>query len=277
MALAAGMGFGISVPLGAYTYSQGANVLGYCLLARLGLAAGLAALCAVHGKSFWPEKKFLPQLAAMTGILCIFAFLHFSAMEIMAVQLVTMIVFLYPLIASMLSVLVDRKPPSRIFIASAFMALSGLYLVLGPEWDGLNIYGAAMAFAAAFFIALSLFLNGKILQNQDPEIYGAQLMLGSLVVFLIWAAAAPAHFPVTPQGWIAALLSVCAVLLGQVTFFRAIQKLGAMPVGIYIKIEPVVTLFIAATLLGESMGLGQMIGAALVLAAIIWNSTDKAV
>ncbi len=55
------------------------------------------------------------------------------------------------------------------------------------------------------------------------------------------------------------------------------NHIGAMPVGIYIKIEPVVTLFIAAILLGEIMGPGQMIGAALVLAAIIWNSTDKAV
>lgn len=277
MAALAGICFGSAVPLAALSYSQGANVFGYMLAVRVILAAGLIAICWRQGKNFWPGAELLPILLIMGIINAGFSALHYGAIAHMKVGLVTMIIFLYPFILSLFSIVFDRVVPSRIFYLSAVLALTGLYFVLGPEWGAFNWLGGGMAFAAAVLIAVYLFTNGRMLQNADPEIYGAQLMFSTLLIFTILAATQDVAWPITALGWYYILGGGLIVLLGQVVFFRAIQSTGAVSVSLYIKIEPVATLVLAALLLGEKLSMIQLFGAGLVLAALVLNARDKTV
>jgi drug/metabolite transporter (DMT)-like permease len=275
LSLIAGICFGAAVPLAALSYTQGADVFGYMLVVRTILAVGMAAVCFYHCKNFLPARGFMPLLLLMGGISAAFSALHFGAIAYMPVALVTMLIFLYPLFVSALSIIFDRVVPGWIFYAATVMALCGLYLVLGPQWDAFNWLGAGMAVMAAVLIATHIFLNGRILKNADPEVYGAQLMIVKLLCFMLLGVGFGAQWPHSALGWQIIVLAGVIVLIGQLAFFRAIQAAGAVQVALYIKIEPVATLILAAILLGENLTPVQIAGAGLVIAALVVNSLDK--
>ncbi len=275
LSLIAGICFGAAVPLAALSYTEGADVFGYMLVVRAILAIGMVAVCIYHRKNFLPQRGFLPLLLFTSGIFAAFSVLHYGAIAFMPVALVTMLIFLYPLFVSVLSIVFDRVWPGRIFYGATAMALLGLYMVLGPQWEAFNWLGAGMAVMAAILIAAHLFINGRILQNADAEIFGAQIMIVSLLFFTLLGAGFGAQWPHNAFGWQIIVLAGAIVLIGQLAFFRAIQAAGAVQVALYIKIEPVATLILAALLLGENLTPVQIAGAGLVIAALVVNSLDK--
>ena len=175
----------------------------------------------------------------------------------------------------MLNITIDKNPPDKIFVLCVLLALFGLYLVLSPDKTAIDLVGSLFSLAAATFIAINLFINNRLLQKQDAEVYGAQLMVGCFLVFLLLPIFITPSFPETTIGWLAVLGGGVITLLGQIAFFRAIQRRGALDVSIYMKLEPVVTLFAAYILLQENLTLIQITGASLVIGAIILNSLDS--
>lgn len=65
---------------------------------------------------------------------------------------------------------------------------------------------------------------------------------------------------------IALLSTVLAIL----TFFAGLQRLGAARASMLSTLEPVVTVILAALLLGEHVGLTQALGGGLILAGVLW-------
>jgi drug/metabolite transporter (DMT)-like permease len=60
-------------------------------------------------------------------------------------------------------------------------------------------------------------------------------------------------------------------LLGAVAhiwWYRAVEVVGASRAGIFLSLQPVVGLVLAAGLLGERIGLGQVVGTACVLGGV---------
>lgn len=84
-------------------------------------------------------------------------------------------------------------------------------------------------------------------------------------------AGAPPHLPATPAAW-AALIAIALVstVTAMLAFFAGLTRLGAARTSMLSTLEPVVTVLLAAVLLGERLSLVQWCGGAAVLAAVLW-------
>ncbi|WP_247364324.1 DMT family transporter, partial [Ralstonia pseudosolanacearum] len=84
-------------------------------------------------------------------------------------------------------------------------------------------------------------------------------------------AGVPARFPGSVAGWAAALaIAGLSTVIAILAFFAGLQRLGAAQASMLSTLEPVVTVALAALLLGESIGAAQMAGGALILAGVLW-------
>jgi drug/metabolite transporter (DMT)-like permease len=85
------------------------------------------------------------------------------------------------------------------------------------------------------------------------------------------------HWPAGAGGWAAlTAIAVCSTVIAILTFFAGLQRLGAGRASMLSTLEPVVTVLLAAMLLGETLSVAQLGGGALILAGVLWLSARGA-
>jgi drug/metabolite transporter (DMT)-like permease len=92
----------------------------------------------------------------------------------------------------------------------------------------------------------------------------AGVMTGSLM-----AIGGP-QFPTTPTGWWVILAMVLvATVIPVTTFLAGLDRIGATNAAMVSTLEPVVTVLLAAWLLGETLPPASILGGAFILAAVL--------
>jgi drug/metabolite transporter (DMT)-like permease len=87
------------------------------------------------------------------------------------------------------------------------------------------------------------------------------------VVFLLFNGGPAAH--IATAGWLKLGVSSLALTIAYVTFLIGIETIGPVKTTILMNVEPILTIILAAILLGERLSFTQLIGAAFVMAGII--------
>jgi drug/metabolite transporter (DMT)-like permease len=96
--------------------------------------------------------------------------------------------------------------------------------------------------------------------------YAAPALL-SLVLLATRAVPLP---PATTASWASALaFSTIGTVVPYVLFYRAVAVIGASLAALIATAEPIIALFLAYLLLGEHLGVAELVGAALIVAAIV--------
>ena len=89
------------------------------------------------------------------------------------------------------------------------------------------------------------------------------------VPFVLWESPATYLYSATASGWISILyMSVFASVLGYLIQMVAIQRIGAPRTAIFINLVPIFTIIQSVTILGESITLFKLIGAAIVITGV---------
>jgi drug/metabolite transporter (DMT)-like permease len=78
----------------------------------------------------------------------------------------------------------------------------------------------------------------------------------------------PARLTPAGWGWIAALAAICTVAAISL-FFAGLHRAGPTTASILSTVEPVTTVVLAFLVFGETLGIVQTLGGALVLAAVV--------
>lgn len=181
-----------------------------------------------------------------------------------------MILFIFPVLIALFAPLVERRRPETITLAAAVLAFVGLVFALALDLGPLDWRGIALASLASLGITVTFILSRRLVVEQDIFAFSFHVNAGAAVVLLIaYTAYAGVTFPATATGWGAlAGVSVCyvtAVLLQ----FGAIRLTGPDRASLVFNIEPIVTMLAAALLLGELLAPAQMLGAVLVIGAVL--------
>jgi drug/metabolite transporter (DMT)-like permease len=74
---------------------------------------------------------------------------------------------------------------------------------------------------------------------------------------------------IVPAGWFKMGLSGLALTIAYVTLFIGLEIIGPVKTSLLLNAEPIITIILAAILLGERLAFTQLIGAAFVMAGII--------
>jgi drug/metabolite transporter (DMT)-like permease len=282
LALGAMCGFAATAILAKFAYLAGANPLTLLVGRHVFVPVALAAYCAARRRKLWLPKSLRGRALFLGLVLAGNSIGYIGAVRYIPVSLAVLIFYTYPLIVALLSRLFDQKPLGAIKIGALLGAFAGLVLLLGAlSGAALDGRGIALAALAAVTLGNVFFWSDRLLgQAQAGSANGARAIdplavkfhmllgcgIGILLVFALFGAWVP---PATRFGWMAACGFAVAYLLSFVALFSAIPLLGAVKASLLANIEPLVTVLLAAALLGERLKPVQLAGGALVIGAIL--------
>src|SRR5918995_1866276 len=131
--------------------------------------------------------------------------------------------------------------------------------------------GGAMGLGAALAYTTYILVGDRVLAGTPPLALSALVCTGATVTFALVSlptGGPELGFAAEGWGWLAAIALVSTVG-AVIAFFAGLERVGPSAAAILSTLEPVVTVGLAAAAFGESLAGVQLLGAALVLAAVV--------
>jgi drug/metabolite transporter (DMT)-like permease len=265
--------FGAMAIFTHYAYASGANVIGLLTVRFVLAAAALIVVMRVRriGIPPWPR---VAGLAAMGGIgYAGQSFTFFTALNYAPASLVALLLYLYPMFVTVLAAIFLRERLTATAVIALVLCSVGAGLTVGGAGlGGGSMLGIALGVASAAIYSIYITVGARVTRGLDPLACTTVICTAAAVVYSGMAlAGAPARLPGSVGGWAAALaIAGLSTVIAILAFFAGLQKLGAAQASMLSTLEPVVTVLLAAALLGESIAPIQMVGGALILAGVLW-------
>lgn len=266
--------FGAMAIFARYAYAGGTDVLGL-LMVRFLVAGSVLAIVAHRRGVAWPRGRTLWSIVAMGALgyvgqsLC-----YFIALQHAQASLVALLLYLYPAFVTLLAALWLGERLTRVKCAALVLCLAGSALMVGGGHG--EPLGIALGLTAAVVYSLYIVAGARVTPGVDPLATTAIVCLSAAAVFCAVSivralSGAPPHLPATPLAW-GALIAIALVstVTAMLAFFAGLTRLGAARTSMLSTLEPVVTVLLAAALLGERLAPLQWIGGAGVLGAVLW-------
>jgi drug/metabolite transporter (DMT)-like permease len=280
LCLVSACGFGLMAIFAKEAYAAGLGVTAL-LAARFVLAASLMwALVAVRAQrtrtcgrapiAHPPRRVVLAGLGLGAIGYAAQAGLFFSALRHIDASLTSLLLYTYPALVFCGAVALRREHVTRWKTLALMLASAGAALVLlGGGTGGLETTGVALALGAGATYAVYILVSEGVVTRLDAFVLSALVATGAAATFLTAGIVGGAlTFPSGGWIWIAAI-ALFSTVLPIVTFMLGMERVGAPAASILSTVEPVVTVGLAVAIYDESLGAWQMLGAVLVLAAVI--------
>lgn len=229
------------------------------------------------------ELLFL-VLFGLVGVALV-QWLYFVAIENLPVGVALLIEFTAPLFVALFARFAYHEHIRRRIWAAVGLVLTGLTLVV-ELWNGVafSTVGLTAALGGSFALTAYLLMAERERRHRDPA---SLSFYGFFFATLLWAVVQPLwDFPwgtlddsVSLQGnlsgYTAPVWALIAfiVLIGTMVSFTlltgALRHISATKASIVASLEPVVATVVAWAWLGETLGVAQLVGGAIVIAGIL--------
>jgi len=255
-------------------YAAGVDLYGV-LVPRFALGAVVLALIALPRGARWPRGRALLAVLAMGALgytgqsLC-----YFSALKHADASLVALLLYSFPFIVAVLAAvfLGERLDAAR--VAALAVASVGLALTIGGGTG--TPLGIALALGAALIYAVYIVVGTRLLRDLDALAASSLICAAAAASFAVLATMNAAagdgpRWPATAGGWLPVVgLALVSTALAIATFFAGLRRLGATLTSVISTLEPVVSVMLAASVLGERIGALQALGGAIVVGTAAW-------
>jgi drug/metabolite transporter (DMT)-like permease len=274
--LASAAAFGTMGIFGKLAYDEGATV-GTLLAVRFAVAAALFWLLAWSTGAL-RQVRALPwrdlTLALALGAIgySAQAGAYFAALERLDASLLALLVYTFPTIVTVTAIALGRASASRRTAAALALASTGLVLVLAGAAGTLDPLGTALGLAAALVYSAYILTSEGVAARLGSLVLSTLVCTGAAVSLTLAGLAHgdfdPGSVSAAGFGWLGAIAVVSTV--GAITlFFAGLRRIGPTSASILSTLEPVVTVTLAFAVFGESLGIAQLLGGALVLLAVL--------
>lgn len=241
-------------------------------LGRAVIAALLAAIVLVASRSTWPGRALLPRLAIVAAGVVV-GFPLFSAWALRHVPAAhgAVVIGLLPLATAMAGAWIAHERPSRMFWLCATLGSS---VVVGfALWQGGGApHPADLLLVLAVVSAAIGYAEGGRLSRTMPgwQVICWALVLAAPIVAIPTAFAIDSRLLSAPiSAWIGfAYVSVVSMFLGFFAWYHGLALGGIATVGQVQLVQPFLTIFASAWLLGERVDVATYVAAALVIGSI---------
>lgn len=181
--------------------------------------------------------------------------------------------YTYPAMVALLSLLFGERLPLQGWVALA-LTLTGIALTAPDFAAGLaseSLPGVVLALLNALLVAVYFIFNSRVLRGHTALAQGsAWAITGALLVMLAIMPFNGLALPAQPETWgLLLLLALFCTVMPVFALTIGIQKLGASRSAIISTVEPIMTLVLAAAILGERMQPVQLVGGALIIASVV--------
>jgi drug/metabolite transporter (DMT)-like permease len=268
--------FGVMPLFGRMAYAAGADTQAVLLL-RFTIAAGCLVLVMLVRRARWPRGKLALGLLAMGGVgYAGQAFSYFSALKYASASLTALLLYTFPVIVTLIAAVWLHEPLTRRKLVALALASAGLALTVGGALDG-SATGIAFGLAAALIYSVYIAVGTRLTPQAGALPSSTVVMAGGAVTF---AAVSLFHAPAMPHaasGWLAIVaIGVLCSVVAALAFFAGLARVGASEAAMLSTFEPVVTVVLASLLLGERLSAWQLVGGAVIIAAVLLLARDPA-
>lgn len=268
LVLLSALGFG-SAPLFAKLAYAGGVSPTMLLALRFLLAAIVLALVVRVRRIRLPRGRALAGFVLMGTLYAAQAQSYFTALLYASSGLVALLLYVYPVLVALLALLLGWQKLNRRTLVLLAIAMAGIAVTLGGKLEGQPL-GIGLALLAPVVYAVYILIGGRLTQGVDPLAATLVILTTGALVNGILAVAGGIESPHGTTAWLAIVAIALFSTVVAVTFFLVgIKHIGAAQASIISTLEPVITLLLGVTLLGESISISQLFGGALVLVAVI--------
>lgn len=284
LALLAATSFSVNGPFAGVASDHGMTTFGLVIWRGIVAAAFLAALLALwagrgrplHYRSMCRRSVGLLLAAGSAGALLNLTI--FAAFERTTVALALITFYTYPAMLAVTGILVHGERPSAVRLASLVLAIAGMALVVLSQMDPaegmrLDLVGLGLAFVAALCQVVYFTIGRSGFRDLPTDEATLGVFATALPIYVVTSGLAGELGPAISAPFADPTLLAIVLLLGTIgaaipsaLILTAIRRIGGTRTGIILMFEPVVSVAMAAVVLGQAILPVQVLGGALVLA-----------
>jgi drug/metabolite transporter (DMT)-like permease len=268
LVLLSALGFGSIALFAKIAYASGVNPSALLAL-RFLLAVGILA------PIVWIQKLPLPRGRTLVGFMLMGllytaqAQSYFTALLYASSGLVSLLLYIYPILVTVLAAAIGQEKMDRRTMMLTVVACAGLAITLGGKLQGQPI-GIALGIMAAGIYAVYILLGNKLSRDTHPLSASLAILTTAGCSNGILAVASGGTLPHSTSGWLAVgAIALFSTAMAISAFLTGVKRIGASQASIISTLEPVITLTIGVSFLGEMASGTQLFGGALVLLAVI--------
>jgi drug/metabolite transporter (DMT)-like permease len=260
--------FGTLAILGRYAYADGMDAL-TILFFRFTLSAMVMTVLLAARHEPLPRGSALTRLMGMGAIGYVGqAFSYLTALKYASAGLVALLLYLYPVFVALLSAILLHERVTHLKTLALGLALAGTALTVGPQ--GGQLLGVLLAISAAAIYSVYIIVGSQVMKQVSAVQSSIVIFASAGVMSGVLMIANGPHLPATGAGWvIIGSMALVATVLPVVTFLAGLERIGPTNAAMLSTLEPVVTVALAAWLLGEMLKPVTLLGGGLILVAIL--------
>jgi drug/metabolite transporter (DMT)-like permease len=268
--IAATFCYGSITPLVRLAYDDGATPLTIVALrsAVFVLAIG-AYLAFTRGGIDLPRRAWFASLV-LAGFMVLWAYGYMASVAFIPVSLAVLLFFTFPLLVAVFAAIAGQDRMTILKAVALVAAFAGLVLALGPSWGALDWRGVAFALGASVIGAFAYIFVTPVFRQYDlmqvSFLTHLWMALGTLAYGLLVKDFA---LPRSMEGQLPVLLVVILYVGAFSLWALAMPLIGPVRTAGMMNLEPVISIALAALILGERLTYVQLGGAVLVLVALV--------
>ncbi|MCC8161051.1 MAG: DMT family transporter [Oscillospiraceae bacterium] len=265
--------YGLAPLLAKIAYEGGVNGMTLTFLRTVLTVPLLFVLMLLRGQSFkltLREFGNIAILAVLGGSLSMISL--YAAYDYISTGLATTLHFIYPLIIVIVSALIYKEKITKMKLAAVMLVTVGIFLFVDIT-DAADKIGVILAvLSGVFYSFYVIYIDHSGLSRMDYIKLTFYLMIimsaGTLAFGL--AAKSIGFSEMNGLSWTFSTLISILITLGAIPLFQAgVRYEGASTAGIVSAFEPITTIILGALFLGETMGLVQYFGGAMIIAGVV--------
>jgi drug/metabolite transporter (DMT)-like permease len=203
----------------------------------------------------------------------------------LAAALASLIVTSNPIFTTIFSRILLGEPLTRRKLTGIAVAFTGFLIVL--LWGGNdanfsvdNAVGILILICAPFGWAIYTVLSKPLLVDYEPHVVaGLTTILGAAMlapVFLVRPGVFAEAADLGWRGWLAAVtMSVLAVFVGYILWYRGLRRLLPSQVAVYVYLVPFFGVLSSWLLLGETITIWLLLGGATILTGVVVTNSGR--
>jgi drug/metabolite transporter (DMT)-like permease len=265
-------------------FDHGASVAATVAVRSGATALAMVALLRLQSVSMALPRATLARGLGIGVLVAVQSFCLYSAVAVIPVALALLAFNSYPMLLVLLTWAAGGENPGRRALVAMPLALFGLVLALdilgtlqamAGRWAEIGV-GVGWALGASTSFTLVLFLTTRHLREVDGRLR-TLLTMGTtaVVVGAGGAAVGGLALPADATGWLG--LALLTVLYGSAitSIFSVVPRLAAPSNTAALNFEPIAALGMGWAILGQSVAPRQLVGALIVVGAVILIGTKR--
>ncbi len=259
-------------------FDHGASVAAAVAVRSGATALVMLALLRLNGLSMVLPQATLARGLGIGVLVAVQSYCLYSAVAAIPVALALLAFNTFPLLFVLLSWATGGEHPGRRAFVAMPLALFGLVLALdilgtleamSGRWAEIGV-GVGWAIGAATSFALVLFFTTRHLQDVDGRLRTLLTMATTAVVISLGGAAAGTlALPADATGWVGLALLTVLYGIAITSIFTVVPRLAAPSNTAALNFEPIAALALGWAILGQGVAPRQLVGAFIVVGAVI--------